>query len=142
MLVDIKAYWLPKAGNGPAEYEDAFWPKEGRYQETQFRLAVADGATESAYSALWAKLLARAYAWSLFDVERMPELMPRLRQLWSRRVGNGELPWYAEAKLREGASSTIVRLSLFDKPSVDDGQAQWQALAIGDSCLFHTRHGS
>jgi hypothetical protein len=46
------SFSLHKDGNRPDEYEDAFAgnPKVGRF-------AVADGASESSFAALWAKLL-------------------------------------------------------------------------------------
>lgn len=56
----------------------------------------------------------------------------RLQRHWARSVGaKGLLPWYAEEKLRAGAYSTLVGLTLADK--------SWEAMAIGDSCLFQIR---
>jgi hypothetical protein len=47
-----RAFALHKDGNRPDEYEDAYAgnPRVGRF-------AVADGASESSFAALWAKLL-------------------------------------------------------------------------------------
>jgi hypothetical protein len=43
------------------------------------------------------------------------------------------LPWYAEIKWQQGAFATFVGVVM--QPP------RWQALAVGDSCLFHTRDG-
>ena len=46
---------LPKDGNTKAEYEDAAYPgNEINYYGELFRCAVADGATETSFSRLWA----------------------------------------------------------------------------------------
>ena len=53
----LREGWLPKDGNGPEEYEDAFrsLPEQGRF-------AVADGATETSFSGIWAAALVAAFA--------------------------------------------------------------------------------
>ena len=51
--LSVQAFSCQKAGNARTEYEDA-WAIRG------CRVAVADGATESSFSALWAALLALA----------------------------------------------------------------------------------
>jgi hypothetical protein len=58
MQVSAYPYSVAKAGNLSEEYEDAYWPLdvvEGTGE--LFRFAVADGATESSYSKIWARLL-------------------------------------------------------------------------------------
>src|SRR2546430_11000254 len=46
----------PKRGHGPREYEDAFADNLALG-----RFAVADGATESAYAGLWARMLVNEF---------------------------------------------------------------------------------
>jgi hypothetical protein len=55
---------------------------------------------------------------------------------WASDVGSQPLPWYAEAKFAQGAFATFlgVVLKSFGRPS-------WQAVAVGDSCLFQIRDG-
>jgi hypothetical protein len=43
------------------------------------------------------------------------------------------VPWYVEARLRQGAFATFLGL-------VVEGSA-WYAVAVGDSCLFQVREG-
>jgi hypothetical protein len=45
------------------------------------------------------------------------------------------LPWYAQEKLRMGAFSSLVGLTVGSAPS----GGRWKAISIGDSCLFHVR---
>ena len=59
MQILVEGFWLPKAGNTEDEYEDALSPKktQGKLERKFPRFAVADGATESSFSGLWAQLL-------------------------------------------------------------------------------------
>ena len=45
-------FWLPSRDNEPGEYQDAFAADPGAG-----RFAVADGASESGFADLWARLL-------------------------------------------------------------------------------------
>ncbi|NJM42052.1 MAG: hypothetical protein HC853_15525 [Anaerolineae bacterium] len=62
MRVQARAHWEPKAGSHASEYEDAYWPTHVADDALvdDFCCAVADGATESSYSRMWAKQLAQA----------------------------------------------------------------------------------
>jgi hypothetical protein len=61
MHILAQAFWLPKAGNNIDEYEDAFWPRRQIDASAEaFSFAVADGATETSFSKLWAEMLVRA----------------------------------------------------------------------------------
>jgi hypothetical protein len=48
-------------------------------------------------------------------------------------VGGPDLPWYAQAKLQQGAASTFLGLCL------DTASHRYHAAGLGDSCLFHLR---
>jgi len=126
MRVHSTALWLPKDGNTADEYEDAVYPDRAaaNTDATEFKCAVADGATETSFANLWAKLLVCGYAED-FDLERM-------RQEWNDQVHGKELPWYAEQKVVSGAFAALVGLTISD-----DGR--WQSQAIGDSCLLQVR---
>jgi hypothetical protein len=122
-----RVYCLPKRGHSAEEYEDAFAgdPQSGRF-------AIADGASESSFAALWARLLVQQFVQApLGQPHPWADWLPPLQQQWSVEVNNRPLPWYAEAKVQEGAFATFLGLVL--QP------ARWQAIAVGDSCLFHLR---
>ncbi len=118
---------LPKRGHSVEEYEDATAVNEQRG-----RFAIADGAAESSFSALWARLLVYDFVNATADgLGAWADWLPGLQQRWAAQVGGGGLPWYAEIKLEQGAFATF--LGVVVRPT------HWQALAVGDSCLFHTR---
>jgi len=125
-------FWLPRRGNSPAEYEDAFAADEaaGRY-------AVADGATESCFAGLWARLLVEEFAHQAAgDVAQWPASVPALQQRWDADVRGRTLPWYAEPGVERGASATFLGIVL---TATREASSQWQAVAVGDTCLLHTR---
>jgi hypothetical protein len=139
MHITLQTFWLPKAGNGADEYEDAFWPpvpiKER--EAARFRCAVADGATETSFSALWAGLLVREI--SRQSLRRFLKAVPRLQQEWRQEVTAQPLPWYAEEKVRSGAYAALLGLTV-ERAAPELGHfAVWNAAAIGDSCLFQMR---
>jgi hypothetical protein len=134
MRLSVHAFWLPKAGNRAEEYEDAFayspLPEEAL---PDFCGAVADGATETSFSGLWAALLTGAFVEGRLD-EPHPETLTALAVEWQAeidaRTRGKPLPWYAEEKLQSGAYSSLLGLRLTP-------EGGWRAISIGDSCLFH-----
>jgi serine/threonine protein phosphatase PrpC len=141
MHITYQAFWLQKAGNQPEEYEDAFSPAANSVLPapcTDFLCAVADGATETSFSGLWAQLLANAFA-----SQRLQRILPNtVRDLageWNAEIAERTrakpLPWYAEAKLQKGAFATLTGLHL-------RADGWWTALSVGDSCVFHLRPGA
>jgi hypothetical protein len=142
MSVTIQSFWLPKAGNTTAEYEDAFWPTAERDSvPLPVRLAVGDGATETSFSDHWAKLLVEDYGKGLLTTrETLRERLPLLQNRWMDYVRKKPLPWYAEEKLRAGAFSSLVGLTIETSVlGAQDHAGRWNALAIGDSCVFQVR---
>jgi hypothetical protein len=126
----IEAFSAQKAGNARTEYEDA-WAIRGSDSPTRCRVAIADGATESSFSALWAALLVESF---VRGRSHGPEFFRRLgaiRRLWRRKVRGRPLPWYAAEKAKKGAYAAFVGASL------NAVNRAWRAVAIGDCCLFH-----
>jgi hypothetical protein len=124
---------LPKRGHRPDEYEDAWAADAGAG-----RFAVADGASESSYAGLWARLLVQA-----FVAERRPwdgpDWLAGPRRRWSAEVDRLALSWYAEMKREQGAHATLLGLAL--RPPAAGAEGRWRALAVGDSCLVRVRDG-
>jgi hypothetical protein len=94
---------------------------------------------------MWAQQLALSFASGRFGFETLMNRLPRLQDRWSRkarsRLRGRSVPWYAEAKLNEGAASTLLGLEL-RADAGDGGACVWQALAVGDSCLVQVRQGT
>lgn len=133
-LLRWQAFHVAKAGNAAADWEDAFAADTARG-----RFAVADGASEASFAALWARLLTEGFVSARGKPWRDLGWLTPLRQRWAREVDAVPLPWYAEAKRDAGAFATF--LGLIFRPARTDQPPFWRALAIGDSCLFRTRRG-
>ena len=139
--------WLPKAGNDPEEYEDAFrvaYPKRiGASGCGVARVAVSDGASESAFAREWANALTDAFVarppgrCGLTEDSLDAWLLPA-QEAWHSGVPWDRLPWHGEAKARAGAFATLLGLTIGAAPD-NSGRLCWQALAVGDSCLFVVR---
>jgi hypothetical protein len=126
-----RALRLPKRGHTAEECEDAWAadPAAGRF-------AVADGASESAFAGLWARLLADGF----LAARRPRDLagwLGEARRKWSAAVMGLELPWYGELKRAEGSFATLLGLRV--RPATPKGPARWRAVAVGDSCLVRVR---
>lgn len=126
-----RSYSLHKDGLQPDEYEDAFAgnPKTGRF-------AVADGASESSFASLWAKLLVEGFV-AAREGRTTIGWLPPLQQRWAEAVDHLELDWFGEEKRQQGAFATFLGIS-FKKPQ-EGKEGRWKALAVGDSCLFQVR---
>ena len=140
MQIHFKAFWLQKGGNAGDEYEDAFAPalslkdsESGSYD--QFRCAVADGATETSFSGLWAKILVDAFVdqrLTRIEMETLKTLSAHWKETIAARTARKPLPWYAVEKLEKGAFSSLMGLAVH-------ADGSWRAHCVGDSCLFHVR---
>jgi hypothetical protein len=126
----VEAFSCQKAGNARTEYEDA-WAIRGSDSPTRCRVAIADGATESSYSALWAALLVESFVRGRAHGPDFFGNLGAIRRLWWRKIRKRPLAWYAAEKARRGAYAAFVGASL---NAVNRG---WRAVAIGDCCLFH-----
>jgi hypothetical protein len=122
---------IAKKGNSAEENEDAYAPHglEG-LQQVPFNCAVADGATETSYSALWAKFV------KIDNPDQFDDHIPALQESWKIQTGGKDLPWYAEQKLEKGAFSTLLGLRITEG---EFSNLLWHAVAVGDSMLFHVR---
>jgi hypothetical protein len=137
MRVEQDAFYLQKAGNAPEEYEDAFWlPRDAHKQAAVYRCAIADGATETSFSALWARFLVEAHGEGTIR-KRLDQQVLAPLQRWAAAVCGQPLPWYAEEKVRQGAYASFLGLRLVRSRQHSHGR--WHALAVGDSCLFQLR---
>jgi hypothetical protein len=136
--------WLPKAGRSADEYEDAFWPTaEGAYAlEQETRFAVADGATESSFARRWARHLVLAYCNPLTpppaDAAGFRQEIERRGARWMRYVYAKPLAWNFLAKAQRGAHATLTGVAFMP---YEGTTGRWDALAVGDTCLFQVRDG-
>ncbi|HMF94576.1 MAG TPA: hypothetical protein VKE96_09790 [Vicinamibacterales bacterium] len=125
----------PKRGHDVADCEDHFCT-------SGLRFAVADGASDSGYSQVWARMLADSFCGLQTAAASTPgELdawLAGCRDEWRKWAGEragGTLPWFARETLRNGAFATFVGIAFSHEP----GEASWHAVACGDACVFLVR---
>jgi hypothetical protein len=125
-----RTFSVPKRGHDARECQDAFAACLERG-----RVAIADGAAESAHAGPWARLLVEEFISADEEALAGPGWIARAQARFAeavRRPADAEpLPWYLEGRYAQGAYATFLGLAL-DCPT-------WQAVAVGDSCLFQER---
>ena len=107
--------------------------------ENTARYAIADGATRSFFPKWWAELLVRHFCETetlSLDKANWAEWLHPIQHKWyqkvSERVKSRNLFYLTNSfNANDPATSTFIGLE-FDKL-----KAEWQAMIIGDSCLFH-----
>lgn len=141
MRVSSRAFWVPKAGNSIEEYEDAVAPTNPIKSEALegFRCAIADGATEASFSAIWARQLTLQWVRQTGGLGCFFRSLPTLADEWQSEIGTELLPWYAEQKALSGAYSSLLGVRFKDRSESRRSRPHWEATAVGDSCLFQVR---
>jgi hypothetical protein len=130
----VEVFSSPKEGNTKEEYEDAFSSRPSP-EGDKLRIAIADGATESSFSKLWANLLVESYTRS--DVAG-PEFFDQLtagRRLWKKKTSGQPLLWYAAEKVKQGAFSAFLGVE------IDNKTQKFKAISVGDCNLFQLDNG-
>ena len=144
MRCTVSSFWLPRHGSPAGQYEDAFSPRRtGVRTAPSLRLAVADGASESMLSGLWADLLVTT--WCRSRRRGVREVVAAAMSEWHTTLGNylegreaerRPIEWFEQPGLDRGAHATLLGLELSQvQGPVGDGC--WTAVSLGDSCLFH-----
>jgi len=130
---------LPKSSHQAEENEDAVFPSLHNgscITDSFFQCAVADGATQSSFSKVFARSLVKTSSTSPKS-STLPDVINQARSVWQDSVGSLQLPWPASEKVHEGAYSTILWLRFFPQGTGKYlWKNIWKAHAIGDTCLF------
>lgn len=149
----VRSFCTQKMGNRADEIEDACAPMPAAHATSLWsavssqsssrhgRYAVADGATMSAFSGKWARLLVDEFVEPGFksSIRALRSRANKLQRVWQEWVDHQDLPWYAAEKARFGALSTFLGLHLHKQGPFSASSGRWTAIAIGDSCLFQIR---
>ena len=107
------------------------------------RIAVSDGASESAFARQWAITLADAFVDDPLDLssltgDSLEEWLEPRQAKWRAGVPWDRIPWHGESKTRAGAFATLLGLTI--ETAQDSSQdLSWRAVAVGDTCLFMVR---
>ena len=132
MSTSCRTFWLPRRGSLADHYEDAFAADvaAGRY-------SVSDGATQSSFAGLWARLLVEDFVQNAdCGPDHWRTRVAILQKRWDTDVSNRVLPWHAQTGMERGAFATFLGLVL---TGASVGCYTWEAVAVGDTCMFHTR---
>ncbi len=135
MTPEMKAFSLPKIGEAQSTNQDRFdRSADGRL------IALADGAGSSLYPGQWAELLVKAFCHGVddpiqtlqqSDQEWLKLPQEKWRQYYLEKLQSPNRKWWqGGSQLKACGFSTFLGLRL------DRQAAQWQAVAVGDSCLF------
>lgn len=126
----VTAQTFPKDGIETRQFEDAF-------AFSDHSAAVADGASDAFEAGAWARLLVASYVHAAPTADGFAAWLRAPARAWDAALDWDALPWYAEQKARDvGGLATFLGLRLGDAA---DGEARFEALAVGDACLFHLR---
>lgn len=129
----VKAFSSPKLGNSSAETEDAY-----AFNTERGKVAVADGASDSIFSGLWARALVSSYVNSDLSLKQsnfMDLLINAARMKWHSEIEWDALRLFIKNKAVAGSYSTIIFLESLDGPAFRHARA----LSVGDSCLLIKR---
>lgn len=134
MTVGAKYYCAVKDGSPPEHNDDAAAADEARG-----RFAISDGASESGFSRVWSKLLVDQFvAHAAGPPGDWAAWLPAAQARWREELQGVDIPWYGEQQFEQGSFATFLGLVLHGS---GDKRRRWHAVAVGDSCLFHTRGG-
>jgi hypothetical protein len=127
-LLNFHVIEVPRSDKSNDECEDIFGCMGTRF-------AVSDGATEYIFSRLWARILVSSFLMGQNPFnEDIWKSNVRKWHTWSKLKDPSE-PWFGDEKLKKGSAATFLGVSFISK-------MKWRAIALGDSCLLHSRKGS
>jgi serine/threonine protein phosphatase PrpC len=135
MFFQRKTLWLPKDLGHDNEYQDAY-----ALDAREGIAAIADGVSSSMFARRWAQILTRGIveeAEVVLDPEQLSEWLSSRREEWSESIDEAALAWHQKAKLRDGAHSTLLWMSL--SPADEAETYHLTAHNIGDCLLLHCR---
>ncbi len=144
MQFAARAFQLAKDPQHPGQNEDAWMadPEGGV-------AVVADGVASAIFSGRWAALLSEAVVADPpdpADPSAFADWLKARRAAWANSIDTGGLAWFQKAKLPLGAFSTLLWVQVAPLPEDEQvpgrfGARRLTGFAVGDSCLFHVRHG-
>lgn len=151
LSIQSKTYALPKEGNAPHEYEDAFYPERAGFRRGKsVRFAISDGASEGMLSGPWANILVRTFCRSggRLTGSSVRQVIARACDSWDvwkeqylkrRQLAGRPVQWWEEQGLAVGPFATLLGVAF--QLHETEPQGRWEAAALGDSCLFRVSEG-
>jgi serine/threonine protein phosphatase PrpC len=140
MKLIAKSFMTHKHAESPDDCQDY-----SSQDDEKRRYAVADGATQSFFARVWAELLVEHFC----ETGALSLGKEKGKENWKEWLRPIQKKWYEEVEARvakrrlfylvnpfnakEPALSTFIGLEF------NTDNRKWQAMIIGDSCLFHFR---
>lgn len=135
-MIKVREFHRAKLGNSESEYEDAF-----AFNIRRKRFAMADGASESVFSGIWAKALVHSFINSktrISDANALAEhMLTEARQTWYEQIDWDGLKLFVKNKAVKGSFSTFLGIELLKGTST----YKYKAVAFGDTCFLTIRNG-
>ena len=127
----ITGFGLQKNGNTENEYEDSY--AIGYGPKKTFRVAIADGATESIFSNVWANLLTKEYVLFGINAIKADGLFSSYQKFISHtnekiKDSPDLRQWLLYEKIEKGTHATFAGIEFSD--------SFIKITTIGDSCIF------
>lgn len=128
----INSFLTPKSNLKQIESEDKI--DFSFLNEDKLRIALADGATESIYSGVWAEKIVKKYlstGGDLLNRENLEDLQGQfLTHAYQSIEESPETrQWFLYEKLERGTGATLIALEFSNSRTID-------ILSVGDSCVF------
>lgn len=153
LRITAHSFTLQKSDASPWENEDAYAcpglsPKSPAQKPVSAttttsrprRVAVSDGVSNAWHSGAWSKAL----VWQFIRpgssaLNAFPAWLAEVQASWAKKpVDLSRTPGFLRSKVFRGAFATLLGVEFHEET---DGGIVYQALAVGDSCLFHLRDG-
>jgi len=141
-LNEIVYFTMPKIGEQEADIQDAC-----DWSEDKSLVAIADGASTSLFPREWANLLVKHFCrYDRESIESISQhweqwlkpIQEEWRKFWLAEIQKKNAPWNVKAIRKENyASATCIGLKF--RPISETGEKAWEAIAVGDSCLFQIK---
>ncbi|MFG1519612.1 MAG: hypothetical protein AAE977_03940 [Thermoplasmataceae archaeon] len=131
-MIVVKDFHAPKLGSRETDYEDAF-----AYDLELGRFAVADGASDSIFSGLWARSLSETFVNSNLKTDNeetfIHDLVRISRDKWYREIKWNDLKLFVKNKAINGSFSTFIGVETVHSDSFE----RLKITSVGDSCFFY-----
>lgn len=130
-MITVREYHRPKLGNSEEEYEDSF-----SYNLNKGRVAIADGASDSIFSNVWARSLVNAFTNGSVTYSADPAFLKSIifmaRRTWYNSIEWDSLRVFVRNKAIKGSFSTFLGVQFEEKKDSFD----YRVIAVGDTCYF------
>ncbi len=130
--IQVLGFRMSKLGNRPKDCEDFY-----SWDLSRMKFAIADGASSSIFSDIWARSLTQAAMDENISLDGSPEsllsnIMKAARTKWYGGIQWTALPWFLRNKSVSGSHSTLLLMQTWPLAS----SYRYSAVAVGDTCMF------